>query len=624
MRFSQSAEQLQLQLQALGFDPKHIDGLRGNLTNAALRGFFDSNPTLKPDGLDDIASLSNEDAIALVKPLLIERTRELAARDDLSRDEGRALQRNLYALGFNPGPIDGIVGSRTMAAAESFQLAHAAPASPAPPAPDARAGAEAPATAVPPAAPMDTPTPAADFHPESSQFTTTYIRLPSDIERPTSPVQPEPPAVTTSTDWKQYMLTRLGHNPGAIDGRNGRQTQTALRAFQDANGLAATGQLDATTELALRQAYEALPQIQRAELETITQGGVLRFGRQGESVQQWQEFLVEHNYLSNEGLAADDGFFVNHTDAATRAWQRDMGLNDDGVVGPLTLGRALAELDKPMGERSIASTPAGFRDLKPYQGPPLLPHGMPLTQKDKEWLARIAYDEALIDGPLGMQAVIENVICRVNSPDFPNTIEGVITQRNGRFAQYSPYNDGHITAYNRIPAHQREQLMTIIENVTQGTYPQIAACSLYFLNPDITRDHHIEWHRSQNPDFNRNNPIDSEPMAVVGRHEFNDPLSSDPPDELRATARANSEYMRTLYNQHLRAQDAGVASVLGEEVTATQIAARHTPSLDLMAEAEPEKPERIKPQTVSEADLGDLPRPKTPVSKGEVAHQART
>ena len=43
---------------------------------------------------------------------------------DLGLEDAKDVQRELLALGFNPGPIDGIVGPRTRAALRAFQAAH--------------------------------------------------------------------------------------------------------------------------------------------------------------------------------------------------------------------------------------------------------------------------------------------------------------------------------------------------------------------------------------------------------------------------------------------------------------------------------------------------------------------
>jgi len=50
----------------------------------------------------------------------------------------------------------------------------------------------------------------------------------------------------------QAALANAGFNPGAIDGRMGRQTRDAIRAFQRANGLTADGKVGKQTWKLLR------------------------------------------------------------------------------------------------------------------------------------------------------------------------------------------------------------------------------------------------------------------------------------------------------------------------------------------------------------------------------------
>ena len=45
----------------------------------------------------------------------------------------------------------------------------------------------------------------------------------------------------------QQALKDKGHDPGTVDGRLGAKTQAALRDFQQAQGMEATGRLDAKT-----------------------------------------------------------------------------------------------------------------------------------------------------------------------------------------------------------------------------------------------------------------------------------------------------------------------------------------------------------------------------------------
>ena len=57
----------------------------------------------------------------------------------------------------------------------------------------------------------------------------------------------------------QQALNNQGYNAGTVDGIMGPHTQDAIRKFQSAKGMEATGQLDAATVAALgiTQPYES-------------------------------------------------------------------------------------------------------------------------------------------------------------------------------------------------------------------------------------------------------------------------------------------------------------------------------------------------------------------------------
>ncbi len=77
--------------------------------------------------------------------------------------------------------------------------------------------------------------------------------------RPGTRAAPLPPhdPLGEEADWetvvgRQAALDRAGFSPGLIDGRAGRKTALAVRAFQEARGLPPTGVFDARTRAALR------------------------------------------------------------------------------------------------------------------------------------------------------------------------------------------------------------------------------------------------------------------------------------------------------------------------------------------------------------------------------------
>jgi len=64
------------------------------------------------------------------------------------------------------------------------------------------------------------------------------------------------PAIDTNSFNAQVVLDRLGFSPGVIDGRPGKSLTAAIKGFQQARGLDATGTLDAPTLAALKAAGE--------------------------------------------------------------------------------------------------------------------------------------------------------------------------------------------------------------------------------------------------------------------------------------------------------------------------------------------------------------------------------
>ncbi len=61
----------------------------------------------------------------------------------------------------------------------------------------------------------------------------------------------QPAAADPEVEAAQQMLRTLGYDPGPADGRMGGRTRRALQAFQGANGLPVTGEIDAATRTRL-------------------------------------------------------------------------------------------------------------------------------------------------------------------------------------------------------------------------------------------------------------------------------------------------------------------------------------------------------------------------------------
>jgi peptidoglycan hydrolase-like protein with peptidoglycan-binding domain len=116
----------------------------------------------------------------------------------------------------------------------------------------------------------------------------------------------------------QQALQGLGYDPGAIDGHFGSRTESAVKAFQGAKGIAVDGIVGDITWLNIDEADMSNPTIRR--------------GSTGNPVRRAQKRLTLGGYDTN-GV---DGVFGADTGAAVTRFQADRALTVDGVVGPRT------------------------------------------------------------------------------------------------------------------------------------------------------------------------------------------------------------------------------------------------------------------------------------------------
>jgi peptidoglycan hydrolase-like protein with peptidoglycan-binding domain len=128
----------------------------------------------------------------------------------------------------------------------------------------------------------------------------------------------------------QRLLTNLLYQPGPIDGDFGPLTETAVVAFQKANGLKTDGVVGPLTWTKLlspgaSEGAHPLPP-------------TVKYGDSNDIVKQLQAAL---NFKGASPALKADGIFGPLTLAAVKAFQKANGLAVDGIVGPITWGKLL-------------------------------------------------------------------------------------------------------------------------------------------------------------------------------------------------------------------------------------------------------------------------------------------
>lgn len=112
---------LQQRLKAHGFTPGKIDSVFGPRTTASVRSFQQAK------GLEVTGAVDRDTWQALSAEPQVASSVTVKEDSVLSRGsrgtDVRVLQERLEAKGYNPGRIDGILGSRTLAALHEFQTA---------------------------------------------------------------------------------------------------------------------------------------------------------------------------------------------------------------------------------------------------------------------------------------------------------------------------------------------------------------------------------------------------------------------------------------------------------------------------------------------------------------------
>jgi len=240
------------------------------------------------------------------------------------------LQRALATAGFSPGPIDGVFGSKTRTAVTAFQTTSGLPATGV----VDRTTWETLKAAPAPIVVVTTTTTAA------TTTTTVVTDAVTDTVTDTVATTTTTLAPTTSTVAQtqailaamgnrggvvfelQRRLLAAGYSPGVVDGIFGRKTEAAMKAFQSAKGLVASGVVDQGT-------WESLG---GPPLVADPAAVIIAYRTRGAVVSDLQRRLAQAGYSPGP----IDGAFGPKTRAAVASFQQAKGLDASGVVTSAT------------------------------------------------------------------------------------------------------------------------------------------------------------------------------------------------------------------------------------------------------------------------------------------------
>lgn len=132
-----------------------------------------------------------------------------------------------------------------------------------------------------------------------------------------------------------------------------------------------------------------------------------------------------------------------------------------------------------------------------YTGQKLVLPNTPITQADKDLMARLVSAEAKGEPYAGKVAVATVILNRVDSVEFPNTVKGVVYENVSGHYAFTPVQNGAIN--QAADANSKKAVEEALEFRGKGNG------SLYFYNPETSTS---RW-------------IDSRETTVkIGNHKF--------------------------------------------------------------------------------------------------------
>lgn len=304
-----------------------VDGVFGPGTEAAVKQFQ------KKSGIDASGSVDDATAIALG----LKASSDLGLSQGVRSDDVKSMQQKLIAAGHPPqGGADGIFGPSTKAALEAFQKARGLKVTGT--VDVATAGALAAVSTGTGKAPTAKPQPASS----ADNSSMAGLKIGSRGNR---------------VKRVQRIIMGAGFTVvGGADGIYGVLTASAVKSFQNANGLTVTGAVDAATAAVLEKVGEGSQPAADEHDPTVSSPYVgLRYGSIGADVKSLQQALIGAGFTLRGGA---DGVYGLVTQAVVKQFQAKHGLSQSGRVDAAT-ANALAS-GKP-GTPASTSPLVGLR-----------------------------------------------------------------------------------------------------------------------------------------------------------------------------------------------------------------------------------------------------------------------
>ena len=230
-----------------------------------------------------------------------------------SGESVKSVQTKLKALGLYAGEITGNVGSKTEAAIKAFQQKYGLT-------PDGVAGPQT-------LAKIDAVYAQSGG---SSSGSGSSLKLGSQ---------------GTAVRNLQQDLTTLGYYWAEITGNFGAKTETAVRRFQEENGMTADGVVGTKT---LNAIAAAIARKGGTSASSSNSGSALKLNSKGTRVTQLQQDLKQLGFY----YAEITGNFGEKTEAAVKKFQESRGLTVNGVAGTSTLNAIASAITKAGGSTS--------------------------------------------------------------------------------------------------------------------------------------------------------------------------------------------------------------------------------------------------------------------------------